>query len=64
MVARIVRQSPDWLFFKSLDQTSGTVLWEMDVPAAHAPVIADVDGDGLCEIVQGCLDGAIRVYKP
>jgi len=50
--------------FKPLDQTSGQVLWEVDVPAAYAPLIADVDGDGLCEIVVGCMDGAIRVYKP
>ncbi len=48
--------------FKPIDQTHGRVLWEVDVPAAHSPVIADVDGDGICEIVLGCTDGKIRVY--
>ena len=49
--------------FKALDQTSGKTLWESDVPAAHAPVIADLDADGLCELIVGCTDGKIRVYR-
>ena len=49
--------------FKPIDQTHGRVLWEVEVPAAHGPVVADVDGDGLCEIVLGCTDGVVRVYK-
>jgi outer membrane protein assembly factor BamB len=49
--------------FKAIDQSTGKVLWEVDAPAAHAPVVADVDGDGLCEIVLGCTDGRIRVYE-
>jgi outer membrane protein assembly factor BamB len=49
--------------FKAVDQSSGTVIWELDVPAAHAPVVADLDGDGLCEMIVGCTDGKIRVYK-
>ena len=49
--------------FKAIDQTSGKVLWEADVPAAHAPVIADLDGDGFVRLILGCTDGKIRVYK-
>jgi outer membrane protein assembly factor BamB len=48
---------------KAIDPTHGKLLWEVNVPAAHAPVIADLDADGLCEIIQGCTDGKIRVYK-
>jgi outer membrane protein assembly factor BamB len=48
---------------KAIGPTSGKVLWEVDVGAAHAPVIADLDGDGFCEIIQGCTDGRIRVFK-
>jgi outer membrane protein assembly factor BamB len=48
---------------KALGPTSGKVLWEVDVGAAHAPVIADLDGDGFCEIILGCTDGRLRVYK-
>jgi outer membrane protein assembly factor BamB len=49
--------------FKAVDQSNGKLLWEVDAPAAHAPVIADFDGDGLCEMILGCTDGKIRVYK-
>jgi outer membrane protein assembly factor BamB len=49
--------------YKAIDQTSGRILWEVDVSAAHAPVVADVDGDGICEIVLGCSDGKLRVFK-
>jgi outer membrane protein assembly factor BamB len=49
--------------FKAINQTSGKVLWEAEAPAAHAPVVADVDGDGFCEIILGGTDGKIRVYK-
>jgi hypothetical protein len=40
---------------------SGQEKWRNSHGAALA--IADVDGDGLCEIVLGCTDGKIRVYK-
>jgi hypothetical protein len=34
------------------------------VPAgARALAIADIDGDGLCEILVGCGDGKVRAYK-
>jgi hypothetical protein len=48
---------------KAVNPTSGKVLWETDVPAAHAPVIADVDGDGLCEMMLGCTDGKVRAFQ-
>ena len=49
--------------FKAINQSSGKVLWEAEAPAAHAPVVADVDNDGLCDLVLGSTDGKIRVYK-
>jgi outer membrane protein assembly factor BamB len=49
--------------FKAVDEHHGRLLWEVEVPAAHAPVVADVDGDGYCEILLGCLDGRVRVFK-
>jgi hypothetical protein len=48
---------------KAVNPTSGKLLWDVDAPAAHAPVIADLDGDGFCEMILGCTDGRIRVYK-
>jgi hypothetical protein len=60
-------QRPEFLAglaaFKAIDQASGKVLWDLDAPAAHAPVVADLDGDGLSEIIVACTDGTLRVYK-
>jgi hypothetical protein len=49
--------------FKPIDQTHGRVVWEVDIPAAHSPVVADVDGDGRCEIVICGTDGVLRVFN-
>lgn len=49
---------------KALNEKSGKVLWEVPVPGgARSPAIADIDGDGFGEIVVGCGDGKVRVYK-
>jgi hypothetical protein len=49
--------------FKALGPSSGKLLWEADASAAHAPVVADLDADGVCEIILGTTDGAVRAYK-
>jgi hypothetical protein len=42
----------------------GAVLWEtrLDAPINEA-ILADVDGDGLCEIILSADDGTVRVLK-
>jgi hypothetical protein len=49
--------------FKAVNHTTGKVLWQANIPAAHAPVIADLDADGFCKIFLGCTDGKIRAYR-
>ena len=50
--------------FKAVDQTHGKLLWEVDAPVSNlSPVINDIDGDGVCEIIVGLRDGTLRVYK-
>jgi len=40
----------------------GVVVWRMPLPAACTqPVVADVDGDGLAEILLPCEDGVLRL---
>lgn len=42
----------------------GEILWELDVPApCSGPVVADVDGDGFCEILLSCDDGNLYLVK-
>lgn len=49
---------------RALGPDRGGLLWEVPVPGgARSPGVADLDGDGLGEIVVGCGDGKIRVYK-
>lgn len=48
---------------KAVDGAAGKVLWRMDAAFACEPIVADVDGDGLCEIIGVGQDAKIRVYK-
>ena len=49
--------------FRAVDESHGEILWGVPAPAAAAPLVADIDGDGLCEMILPCSDGKLRVYK-
>lgn len=48
---------------KAVSPTEGKILWQLPLPTCMTPAVADVDGDGYGEIVVGCGDGKVRVYK-
>jgi hypothetical protein len=49
---------------KAVDDQNGRILWQVPIPGGSlTPTVADVDGDGLCEIVLSCGDGKVRIYK-
>jgi hypothetical protein len=57
----ILYPAGDRLVVLTGDRTSGRVLWTWQAPAALSlPAIADVDGDGLAEIVVEDADGTIH----
>jgi hypothetical protein len=57
----ILSPAGDRLVVLTGDRTSGRVLWTWQTPAALSlPAIADVNGDGLAEIVVEDADGTIH----
>ncbi|MCC6445363.1 MAG: VCBS repeat-containing protein [Armatimonadetes bacterium] len=46
---------------KAVDSGSGKILWEGQT--TRSPAVADIDGDGLGEIVAGGEDGKVRIFK-
>lgn len=38
------------------------MLWDAGFAAAQAPILADVNGDGFCEIIVVCRDAKTRAY--
>lgn len=43
-------------------EDEGIVVWRLPLPASCTqPVVADVDGDGLAEILLPCEDGVLRL---
>jgi hypothetical protein len=47
---------------KAVAPNRGEVLWTLDIPIASGPIVADIDADGLCEIIITSPDGLIRVF--
>jgi hypothetical protein len=47
---------------KAVSATEGKVLWDAGFAAAQAPILADINGDGLCEIIVVCQDAKTRAY--
>jgi outer membrane protein assembly factor BamB len=48
---------------KAVDANHGQILWEAPAPNSLTPLVADLDGDGQGEIIVGCGDGKLRVFK-
>lgn len=42
----------------------GKVLWELPLAApVEDLVLADVDGDGMCELIAATSDGLVRIFR-
>jgi len=48
---------------EATSQHEGKIVWNVPSQSSSSPVVADIDNDGLSELIYSCHDGLIRIFE-